>query len=92
MAVTYKSVLDDSVAGSIVLDSLTITSPATKTSYTKNESLDITGLAVTASSGIFSGNVTSHCFIYPQILHTSGTQTITIEYGGLSTSYQVTVS
>lgn len=89
MAIAYRSTLG---VGGIEVDSLTITSAATKTSYLEGESLDITGLVVTATAGLLSGDVTSECVITPQVLDTPGTQTITIAYGGQTVTYDVTVA
>lgn len=89
MAIAFRSTLG---TGGIEVDSLTITSAATKTSYLEGESLDTTGLVVTATAGLLSGNVTSECVITPQVLDTPGTQTITIAYGGQTVTYDVTVA
>ena len=89
MAIAYRSTLG---VGGIEVDSLTITSAATKTSYLEGETLDTTGLVVTATAGLLSGNVTSECVITPQVLDTPGTQTITIAYGGQTVTYDVTVA
>ena len=89
MAIAFRSTLG---VGGIEVDSLTITSAATKTSYLEGETLDITGLVVTATAGLLSGNVTSECVITPQVLDTPGTQTITIAYGGQTVTYDVTVA
>ena len=90
MATAFRSVLA-SGGGGLVLDSLQITTPATTTSFIQGEALDITGLVVTGTLGHMSGNVTSDCTITPQVLSTAGTQAITIAYGGLTTTYNVTV-
>ena len=89
MAIGYRSVLGST--GGLVVDSLTITSPATKTTYLEGQTIDTTGLAVTAVAGSLSGDVTADCTITPQVLTNVGTQTITIAYGGQTTSYTVTV-
>jgi len=89
MAIAYRSTLG---VGGIEVDSLTITNAATKTSYLQGETLDTTGLVVTATAGLLSGNVTSDCVITPQVLNTPGTQTITIAYGGQTVTYDVTVA
>ena len=89
MAIAFRSTLG---VGGIEVDSLTITTAATKTSYLEGETLDTTGLVVTATAGLLSGNVTSECVITPQVLDTPGTQTITIAYGGQTVTYDVTVA
>lgn len=90
MATAYRSVLK-SGGGGLVLDSLTITSPATTTTFIQGETIDTTGLVVTGTLGSMTGDVTSDCTITPQVLSTVGTQEITIAYGGLTASYNVTV-
>lgn len=90
MAIGYRSVLA-SGGGGLVLDSLVITTPATTTNFIQGESLDTTGLVVTGTLGNMTGDVTSECTITPQVLNTAGTQAITIAYGGLTATYNVTV-
>lgn len=89
MAIAYRSVLGG--GGGIEVDSLTITSQPTKTAYLEGETLDITGLAVQAVAGPLSGDVTSDCTYSPTVLTTVGTQTITVSYGGKTTSFTVSV-
>ena len=84
----YRSCLEQS--NGIEIDSLTITSPPTKTIYKKGDTIDTTGLEVIATSGKMTGDVTSHCAITPQVLDTEGTQDVYIYYGGKTTSFQVT--
>lgn len=90
MAIGYRSVLA-SGGGGLVLDSLVITTPATTTNFIQGETLDTTGLVVTGTLGNMTGDVTSDCTITPQVLNTAGTQAITIAYGGLTATYNVTV-
>jgi hypothetical protein len=84
----YRSCLEQSKG--IKIDSLTITSPPTKTIYKKGDTIDTTGLVVTAKAGTLTGDVTSHCAITPQVLDTEGTQDVSIYYGGKTTSFQAT--
>ena len=89
MAIAYRSVLAS--AGGIQVDTLTITTNPTKTTYMQYDNLDTTGLVVTATAGSLSGDVTSDCTISPTALNTSGTQAITVSYGGQTATFNVTV-
>lgn len=89
MATAYRSVLAS--GGGLVVDSLTITTMPTKTTYLEGETLDITGLVVTAVAGHMSGNVATDCTYTPTVLTNIGTQTITVSYGGQTATFNVTV-
>lgn len=89
MAIAYRSVL---ASGGMHIDSLTITSQPTKTSYLKGQTLDTTGLVVTASAQGMSGDVTQYCTITPTVLSTAGTQAITVSYGDATATFNVTVA
>ena len=67
------------------------TSP-TKTAYRKGETLDTTGLVLTYTdaNGTVT-DVTEGFTCTPTLLTTVGTQTITVEYGGLTATFDVTV-
>ncbi len=77
------------------VDSLTVKTQPTKTIYTVGEKLDTTGLVLEAS--ITSDDVTntfevsSGYYCTPEVLNTVGTQTITANYGGKTTTFTVTV-
>jgi len=88
----YKSVLSSGEGGGLSLDNLEITSPATKVTYIKGDSIDLSGLVVTGTLGNMQGDVTSDCTVSPSVFNTLGTQTITLSYGGLSVSYDVVVT
>ena len=88
MAIAYESFMKSS-GGAI--DSLTVTNMPTTTSYMQGDTLDTTGLVVTAVAGSLSGNVTSDCTITPTTLNTAGTQAITVTYEGATTTFNVTV-
>lgn len=80
-------------SGGIQVDSLTITTMPTKTTYSVGDSLDLTGLVVTASAGSLSGTVTNECTFSPadgSILSEEGTITINVSYLGTTTSFNVT--
>lgn len=63
-----------------VLESITITVLPTKTSYDQGESLDLTGIVVTAN---YAGDITSRCTFIPangDTLSDVGTQAVTVAY------------
>lgn len=63
-----------------------------KTSYTLGESLNTSGLTLTADyGGGYTETVTSGFTVSPTTLSTAGTQRITVSYKGLSCSFDVTV-
>lgn len=74
---------------------LTITTQPTKTTYAQYDPLDLTGIVVTATfEGGITANVTSAITSSPANgapLGTSGTQAVTISYGGATTTLNVTV-
>ena len=77
------------------LTGISITSPADKTVYYLGESLDMTGLEVTATytneefypAEIISSDDLDFTFDFSQV----GDTTVTVYYGGMSASYDVTV-
>ena len=99
------------------VDSLTVTTPPTKTEYTLGEKLNTTGLVLTATQdytvdewtdadndGVKDDgevvtkeytntfNINSGYRCTPEYLTTEGTQTITVEYGGKTATFDVNVS
>lgn len=79
--------------GGLSADTLTITNNPTKTSYFVGDTLDLTGLAVSATVGELSGDVTADCKISPAsgtVLDKAGAQTITVSYGGMKQTCTVT--
>lgn len=81
------------------LTSLSVQSMPNKTEYTVGDTLDTTGLVL---NGHYEGTwhsvsldkdveITSGFTCTPTTLDTAGTQTITVNYDGLSTSFDVTV-
>ena len=89
MAIAYRSVL---ASGGMEIDSISITTPPTKTSYFVGDTIDTTGMVVTATAGLLSGNVASECTVSPQTFNTAGTQTVTVSYGGKTDTFNVTVT
>ena len=84
----------DKINGYRSLDpiALEITTQPTKNEYYIDESLDKTGLVVTATfeARPYERNVTNKC-TFEYDFSTPGNKTVTIKYGGLSTSFNVTV-
>ena len=74
------------------VDSLTITTQPTTTSYILGDSFDPTGMVVYATAGNLSGDVTQYCTFSPLVFETLGTQTVTINYMGRTTTTTVSVS
>jgi hypothetical protein len=77
-----------------VLQSIAITSSPTKTVYTLNEALDISGLVVTGaySDGTTKTETVSLVNISGYNADTAGQQTLTITIGGKTATFTVTVS
>ena len=71
---------------------LEISSTPVKLSYVKGDTLDTRGLVLRLSSGGTPQVVNSGFSCEPTVLNTVGTQTITVRYGQLTTSFTVTVS
>jgi hypothetical protein len=69
--------------GTASLTGITITTNPTLTSYTVGESLDLSGLVVTANYSDSSTSTISHGSLtyYPPVFSTAGTITVTITYG-----------
>ena len=81
-------------SGGVPLSSIAVTTMPTKTTYTENENLDLTGIVVTATfeDGVTS-DVTGLCSFSPADgtqLTTLGTITVDVDYHGVSTSFNVT--
>ncbi len=77
------------------VDTLTVKTQPSKTVYTKGEKLDTTGLVLQAtitSDGITNTfDIPSGYYCTPEVLNTTGTQTITAHYGGKTATFTVTV-
>ncbi len=89
MAVAFRSVL---VSNGISVDSIEVTTMPTKTSYNVGDTLDTTGIVVTATADLMTGDVAELCEYSPTVLNTVGTQEITVSYSGRTTSFNVTVA
>lgn len=82
--------------GGIVIDHLTITTMPTKTTYSQFDTLDLTGLVVTATyaDGI-NAVVTSAIETTPaagDVLETAGTNTVIVSYGGATVGISIAVT
>lgn len=76
----------------IDIDSISVTTQPTTTSYMQGDTFDPTGIVVTASASGMTGDVTSQCAFSPSVLATPGTQTITVSYLEYTTTLTVSVS
>ena len=75
------------------LSGIAITTQPTKTAYIVGDSLDLTGIAVTATAGQITRDVTSDCTFSPvngSTLSTAGSVTITASFGGFTATTSVT--
>lgn len=75
------------------LSGIAITTQPTKTAYIVGDSLDLTGIAVTATAGQITRDVTADCTFSPangSTLSTSGSVTITASFGGFTATTSVT--
>lgn len=80
-------------SGGIQVESLTITTMPTKTTYAQYDAPDLTGAVITATfpDGV-TANVTNAVTVSPAILSDTGTQTITLSYGDAIATFNVTVN
>ena len=83
-------------ASGIAVDHITITTNPTKMAYAQYDALDLTGMVVTATfaDGV-TANVTAAVNASPAnsaTLSSSGTQTVTISYGGKTATFDVSVT
>ena len=82
--------------GGLEVDSLVITTPATKRTFNVGESFSVTGLVVTATIGSLVGNVVADCTFSPSVgtVFTEedlGYTNVTISYGGETITYQIRI-
>jgi len=79
----------------VELDKIEVTTPSTKAVYFAGEALDLTGMVVTATYNNGDTTTVTGYTTVPAagtILNTVGVQTVTVNYGGKSTSFTVTVN
>ncbi len=74
------------------VDSLSIATMPTRVTYTVGEKFNPAGLVLNANIGGNTISVASGYRCSPEYLNTAGQQTITVEYGGKSVTFQVTVN
>ena len=75
------------------LTDLSLTTVPTKMAYTVGETVDPTGLSLTATyTDGTTGTITSGFICTPETLITVGTQTITVTYAGFTVTFDVEVS
>ena len=80
------------VPGGVALSSITITTPATKLSYTVGDSLNTTGLVVTATyTDVSTRIVTPDSITGFDSSHTATNQVLTIHVGASTTAYAINV-
>lgn len=75
------------------LSGIAITTQPTKTAYIVGDSLDLTGIAVTATAGVITRDVTADCTFSPadgSTLSSAGSVTITASFGGFTATTSVT--
>ncbi len=74
------------------VDSLTVAQMPAKTTYTVGEKFNPAGLVLNAAVGDSTLTVSSGYYCTPDYLNTVGTQTITVRYGGKTTTFTVNVT
>lgn len=74
------------------LEKIEIETLPDKTTYTSGDMLDTTGLTLKAIYSVSGEKIIANGFTCtPEILDTAGTQTVTVAYNGVKTSFNVTV-
>ena len=95
ITVTYsgKTATFDVNVKNVAVSSIAIKSNPTKTSYYVGDTLDTSGLTLTATyNNGTTQTINSGFTCTPTTLNTAGTQTITVTYSGKTTSFNVTVN
>ncbi len=83
---------DASVDSDVTLEKIKATTKPTKTSYYVGDTLDTSGLTLTATyNNGTTGTISSGFTCSPTSLTSAGTQTITVTYGGKTDTFTVTV-
>ena len=75
-----------------IVNSISIKTLPVKTSYTVGERVNPTGLVLEATVGNLTSTVDSGYRCTPEYLTATGTQTVTVHYGGKTATYTVQVS
>ena len=95
ITVTYggKSCTFEVTVTAVALTKIEVKTLPNKTSYYVGDTLDTTGLTLTATfSNSTTSTITSGFTCSPTVLNTAGTQTITVTYGGETCTFDVTVA
>lgn len=88
-----KTICSSTPTPTPTLESIDVTTLPSKTTYQVGDTLDTTGIVVTATySDESTVDVTSSCSYSPTTLSTAGNQTITVTYENESTTFNVTVN
>ena len=75
-----------------IIDSLSIKTNAAKATYSLGERVNLTGLVLEAKVGTTTYEIDSGFSCTPEYLTQTGTQTVTVHYGGKTATYTVNVS
>lgn len=93
ITVSYQGKTTTFIVSVATLNSIQVTTPPNKTAYFVGDTLDTTGIVVTAHySDSTTQNVTASCSYSPTVLNTAGNQVITVSYKGKTTTFTVTVT
>ena len=76
----YRSCKKQSGGGDLNIDSFEVTTPPTTRQYALGDTLDTTGLIVTATAENLSGNVASDCAFSPTVFNTLGRISVNVSY------------
>ena len=74
------------------VDSLSIKTNAAKTEYAVGDRVNLTGLVLEAKAGNVTQTLDSGFYCTPEYLTQTGTQAVTVHYGGRTATYTVNVS
>lgn len=78
----------------VILTSVSVRTAPAKLSYTVGESIELAGLTLSAvySNGVTESVPHGYVAISPTVAAVSGKQTVTVSYGGFTTSFDITVA
>ena len=92
MGIGYRSVLGGGGATGVPIDSFEITTLPSKLTYEVGDSLDTTGMVVTATADGMSGNVASRCSFAPTTFDSLGAHAVTCNYHGAQDAFTILVT
>lgn len=92
MGIGYRSVLGSGGTTGVPIDSFEITTEPTKMVYEVGDSLDITGMVVTATADGMTGNVASRCSFAPTTFDSLGAHAVTCNYHGSQDAFTILVT